>query len=78
MTTATTATITLDVSRVPEGWGWTIAQNWYAGAPFFAAYVTYPKPTAEKEDALGCQQGMADAPQTALDIALFKAKGVQK
>ena len=78
MTTATTATITLDVSRVPEGWGWTIAQNWYAGAPFFAGYVTYPEPSGEDRDALGCQQGIAETPQAALDIALLKAKGVQK
>ena len=77
MTTATTATITLDVSRVPEGWGWTIAQNWYAGAPFFAASVTYPKPTAEKADALGCQQGIPETPQATLHIAMLKAKGVQ-
>ena len=78
MTTATVKTITLDVSRVPEGWGWTISANRHAGKPFFAGYVNYPEPSVEDRDALGCQQGIAETPQAALDIALLKAKGVQK
>ena len=78
MTTATVKTITLDVSRVPEDWAWTIAANSSAGVPFFTAYVTYPKPSMEDRNALECQVGFADTPQAALDIALIKAKGVQK
>jgi hypothetical protein len=79
MTTATNfATVTLDVSRIPEGWAWTIAANSHAGVPFFTAYVTYPKPTPEDQQALECQLSSADTPQAALDIALLKAKGAQK
>lgn len=52
------------------GWGWSVGMN-TGDHSRFVAYVLWPD--GRKEHGLGCEQGIGDSPQAALDDAYAKA-----
>lgn len=72
MRPARNVTYILNLSRLPNGWGWSINQT--AGFPdAFTAYIHYPGFVDVDEPISLCEFAYGRSPQEAFDLALDKA-----
>ncbi len=67
-------TYILNLSRLPDGWGWSINQT--TGFPdHITAYIHYPGFVDVDEPTSLCESAYGRSPQEAFDLALDKALG---